>query len=56
MVIKMPTCRECKFYIPIDGAWGDCHGYEVPGDRDVSECPFHVLKVEDEVSHVQVPL
>ncbi len=35
----MPTCRDCKFYKPIDDTKGDCLGHEVPGDRDAKLCP-----------------
>lgn len=38
MIKKMATCNECKFYIKIDETKGDCFGYEVPADRDVTNC------------------
>jgi hypothetical protein len=38
-VIKMATCKDCKFYEPTDEVKGDCFGHEVPADRDADECP-----------------
>ena len=35
----MPTCKECKFYEPIDDGRGSRFGHEVPGDRETSQCP-----------------
>jgi hypothetical protein len=33
------TCKECKFYEPIDDSKGSCFGHEVPGDRETTQCP-----------------
>jgi len=35
----VPTCKECKFYKPIDESKGSCFGHEVPGDRETTQCP-----------------
>ena len=35
----MPTCKDCKFYKPIDETKGDCFGHEVPADMNVDKCP-----------------
>jgi len=39
VLIKMPTCSECKFYKKIDETKGDCFGVEVPANADVNMCP-----------------
>jgi hypothetical protein len=49
VVTRMTSCRECRYYVPIDGSWGDCFGYEVPGDRDGRECPFHAFAVKPDI-------
>ncbi len=36
---KMPTCKDCKFYKPIDETRGNCFGHEVPADMPVDKCP-----------------
>jgi hypothetical protein len=33
------TCKECKFYEPIDESKGSCISHEVPGDRETTQCP-----------------
>ncbi len=35
----MSTCKECKFYEPIDESKGSCISHEVPGDRETTQCP-----------------
>lgn len=35
----MPSCKDCKFYTPVDEDKGDCFGHEVLADRDVRNCP-----------------
>ena len=35
----MATCKDCKFYEPMDETKGNCFGYEISGDRDADECP-----------------
>jgi len=35
----MPTCKDCKFYKPIDETKGDCFGHEVLADMDADNCP-----------------
>jgi hypothetical protein len=42
--VKMPTCRDCKFYKEIDETKGDCYGHEVPADRDAEECPQNAFQ------------
>lgn len=34
----MPTCKDFKFYEPIDETKGNCFGHEVPADMDVEKC------------------
>jgi hypothetical protein len=33
------TCKDCKFYKPIDKTKGDCFGHVVPVDFDPDKCP-----------------
>jgi len=40
----MPTCKDCKFYVPIDETKGNCFGNEVPTDGDVNECPANAFQ------------
>lgn len=40
----MPTCKDCKFYEPIDEAQGNCFGHSVSGDRDADECPANAFQ------------
>jgi len=35
----MATCKDCKFYKPIDETKGDCFGHEVPAITNVDNCP-----------------
>ncbi len=35
----MPTCKDCKFYKPVDDTMGNCFGHEVPGNLDTDKCP-----------------
>ncbi len=40
----MATCRECKYYKPIDEEKGDCFGVEVSGDMDAEKCPANAFE------------
>ncbi|MEM2112115.1 MAG: hypothetical protein QXX08_09610 [Candidatus Bathyarchaeia archaeon] len=36
---KTPTCKDCKFYKPIDENKGDCFGHEVMAKMPAERCP-----------------
>jgi hypothetical protein len=36
---KTPTCKDCKFYKPIDENKGDCFGHEVLAKMPAEKCP-----------------
>ncbi len=36
---KKYTCKDCKYYKPIDETRGDCFGHEIPADMPVEQCP-----------------
>ena len=36
---KRYTCKDCKYYRPIDEEKGDCFGHVVPADMPVEKCP-----------------
>lgn len=44
----MHTCKECKFYKPIDEAKGDCFGHKVPANLDVDKCPAKAFQPKEE--------
>jgi hypothetical protein len=46
VVIRMPTCQDCRFYTPIDEAKGECFslGFEVRGKTDSKKCPEKAFK------------
>ncbi len=33
------TCRDCRYFRPIDEERGDCFGHVVPADMPVELCP-----------------
>jgi len=35
----MPTCKDCRFYKPIDDKRGNCFGHIVPRDMPTEKCP-----------------
>lgn len=43
----MATCKDCKFYKPIDDSIGDCFGHEVPGNTNASNCPTNSFQPRD---------
>jgi hypothetical protein len=45
-LIKMPTCKDCKFYTPVDEKKGICSGLgsEVLADRDAGRCPLRTFR------------
>lgn len=45
---KMATCKECKFFQPIDEAEGSCFGHKVEAERPVEECQAKAFKPKDE--------
>lgn len=40
----MPTCKDCRFYKPIDEENDDCFGPVVSGDMDVEKCPLKAFQ------------
>jgi len=36
--VEMPTCKECRFYKPVDDSKGDCFGHEAPANMDAEKC------------------
>ncbi len=42
----MPTCKDCKFYTPVDEKKGICSGLgsEVLADRDAGRCPLRTFR------------
>ena len=40
----MTTCKDCKFYEPLDKTKGKCFGHEVAADQDISRCPKKAFK------------
>lgn len=42
----MPTCKDCKFYTPVDEKKGNCSGLgsEVLADRDAGRCPMRTFQ------------
>jgi len=43
----MPTCKDCKFYEPIDEVKGNCFGHEVLADMDIEECPAKAFQPKE---------
>ena len=43
----MPTCRDCKFYKPVDENMGDCLGYEVWAKTPAEKCPAKSFQPRD---------
>ena len=41
------TCKDCKYYKPIDEARGDCFGHEVPADMLAEQCPAKAFELKD---------
>lgn len=37
------TCKDCKFFEPIDADKGTCFGHEVPSTRESSQCPMRTF-------------
>ena len=48
-VIKMPTCKDCQFYTPMDEEKGNCsnQGTETLADRDSGMCPLRAFLPKD---------
>jgi hypothetical protein len=42
----MPTCGDCKFYKPVDGAKGVCTtlGNEIQANREAERCPMRMFQ------------
>lgn len=43
---KRYTCKDCKYYKPVDETKGDCFGHEVPADMPAEQCPAKALNRE----------
>jgi len=45
----MPTCKDCKFYTPVDVRTGNCSnlGSEVLADIDTGMCPLRTFQPKD---------
>jgi hypothetical protein len=35
----MATCKDCKFYTPVDDLTGNCFGHTVSCNMPVDKCP-----------------
>ena len=46
VVIRMPTCQDCRFYTAIDELKGECFslGFEVRGKTDSKKCPERAFR------------
>ena len=46
VVIRMPTCQDCRFYTAIDELKGECFslGFEVRGRTDSKKCPERAFR------------
>jgi len=46
VVIRMPTCEDCRFYTAIDELKGECFslGFEVRGKTDSKKCPERAFR------------
>lgn len=42
----MPTCKDCRFYTPVDKKTGTCSnlGTEVLADKDAGMCPMRAFQ------------
>jgi hypothetical protein len=45
----MPSCKDCKFYEPINYSKGNCFGHDIPVKAHMSEehCPSNVFHPKD---------
>ena len=43
----MPTCKDCKFYEPVDKTKGNCFGHEVDADMDAEDCPAKAFQPKE---------
>jgi len=42
------TCKDCKYYKPIDETKGDCFGHVVPADMPADQCPAKAFVPREE--------
>jgi hypothetical protein len=42
------TCKDCKYYKPIDETKGECFGHIVPADMPVEQCPAKAFEPRED--------
>lgn len=41
------TCKDCKYYRPIDDTKGECFGHTVPADMPAEKCPAKAFELRE---------
>ena len=42
------TCKDCKYYEPLNEQEGLCFGHKVPADMPVEQCPAKAFQPREE--------
>jgi len=51
MIQKRYTCKDCKYYKPVDETKGDCFGHEVPADMPAEQCPAKAFEPREKSNY-----
>lgn len=48
---KRYTCKDCKYYKPVDETKGDCFGHEVPANMPAEKCPAKAFEPREKSNY-----